>query len=387
MSQIAITGMGVVSPIGNGKKEFYNGLKNNRNGITTVELAGENCLAGVITDIFTQQEDRCFKFLDIACEEALRDSGLEVSAKSRRIGIVTGTVCGNSGIIYKNFEHYQNETMSDEDRKNLCEHKYNYFSAYISNKFHLNGLRVSLYNVCATGLCAISEAVNLLQNDRCDAVMVACADAFHEVVYYPLDCMRIIEKDKLRPFDISRKGTVVGEGCGCLILEKYDEAKKRNAKIYGSILGMGISNDAFNNVTPDQEAQGLVKAMGEAVRQAGIPRNDIDFINAHGTGTLANDIVEARAIESYFQEDIDNIVVNATKSYIGHTSAAAGVLGVIASLQSFENGWIHGILNHEKGISDKIKFCKDGMEKKDVKYFLSNAIGFGGVNTSVVIGR
>lgn len=388
MDKVVITGIGVVSSIGIGKNNFYQALQNNVSGITHKQIGVDQFLAGVIEDtVIHEKEDRCFQFIDIACKEAIDDAGIDIMKKNDNIGIVTGTVCGNAEIICDHFEEYSKEQISETNIQNLRQYKFNSFADFISKKYNISGISVSMYNACATGLCAIHEGVNLIMNGRCEQVIVTGVDGVHAVSVYPLDSMRILDKEKIRPFDVERKGTVVGEGCGCLVLEKMECAKKRNAHIYGVVCGIGITNDAYSNVSPSLEGEGLINSMKLALSQAGISKGNIGFVNAHGTGTVMNDKTELKAIQNFFGDDVHKLIINATKSYIGHTSAAAGILGTIASLQCYENGWIHGINNLEHSIDENTNFCKKGIKNSNVDYFMSEAIGFGGVNATVIIGK
>lgn len=389
--KIVVTGIGVVSPIGIGKENFYNALCRNESGIHSYKRFGNEYLLAPVKQWDNYSANRkAYRFIKIALDEAIESAGYtKRDIYSERTGVVCGSICGTqNGFFQAVCKLSDMADLSLSNQFSMKHYTTSSLTEYACRHIKADCIGVTLTNACATSLCVMEEAANLIMRNSCNVVVAIGVDCINEGAVLPLNSLRILETKQIAPFDKERHGTVVGEGAGVLILETKSHAKKRKAKIYGELMGFGVTNDAFDNFTPSGNADGLVNAMSIAIRKAGLTVADIPYINAHGTGTKLNDKVETYAIKQVFGEYADKLFINSTKSFIGHTSGAAGIIETIAGLMAFERKKIHATLNyHCKDPECDLNYVADGPLTADINYFLSNAVGFGGVNASLVVGK
>lgn len=405
VNRVVITGMGALTPIGNDVNTYWHSIKQGKCGIDKItyfdtsnykaKLAAEVKNFDV-TDYMEKREarrmDRFTQFAMAASEEAIKDSGIDLEKIcSERFGVIVGSGIGG---LY---------TIEDEHTK-LIEKGPNRVSPFfipmvignmaagnIAIKYGAKGICTSVVTACATASNTIGEAFRNIKNGFCDVIIAGGAESSITPLgvagFISLTALSTSE-DKARasiPFDKERDGFVMGEGAGILILESLEHALKRNAKIYGEIIGYGASCDAYHITLPDSNGDGAARAMKLAIEEAGIESSEISYINAHGTSTPANDKFETKAIKSVFGDYAYNIPVSSTKSMTGHLLGAAGAVEAIASIKALEEGFIPPTIGYR--VPDEecdLDYVPNTGRRKELKYALSNSLGFGGHNASLV---
>lgn len=402
--QIVITGIGIYSPIGKNANEVYNSLLNSRSGINYINEMDvsnlRNNKGGIIKNIVpikTRNGLRSNILLKYAVKEAVEDSHImnhELSKK--RIAISVGTsIGGYGGFVDQLYSNYygtsQKSTLNsnsiltnDSVIKNIPPVLLGYA---IAKEYNLSGPVSASITACSASANAISMARDLILSDHADAVIVAGVDPITQLTYIGFNALMALTKGELKTMDEKRSGLLIGEGAGCLILEKESAAIKRNAKIYATLSGCGISNDAFHCTQPHPNAEGAVLAIRRAIEDAQLTPADIDYINLHGTGTRHNDIMELKALKTVFG-DKGNIPVSSSKSMMGHTLGAAAAIEAVICLISLSRKILPPNLN----VDEKIKgFNYDLIQKTrlnvEVKHILSNSFGFGGNCAALIFSK
>lgn len=402
--RVVVTGMGVISPIGNSVDDFWKSLKEGKSGISKIESfdASEypTQIAGEVKDFdykefLSRKEakrmDRFTQFAVCAAGQALKDSKLDLEAiDMTRFGAILG--CGIGGI----------QTLEDQHKRLLKKGPNrvspflipmmitNMISGHVSMQYGAKGPNTTVVTACASGTNAIGDAYHVIKRGDADFMFTGGAEASITPIGISGFCtMKAMSTrndaptEASRPFDKDRDGFVMSEGSGVLILEEYEHAKKRGAKIYGEIVGFGYTADAHHITAPAPEGEGGTRSMKMAIETAGIKTSDVNYINAHGTSTPLNDKFETMAIKNLFKEDAYNLVVNSTKSMAGHLLGASGAVEAIATLLSIKNDYVHRTLNHENpGENLDLDYVPEGREMT-VNYALSNSLGFGGHNATL----
>lgn len=407
MRRVVITGLGVVSPIGIGKEEYWQALRSGKNGVARithfdadifpVKIAAEvkNFKADDWMDHKeARRTDRVIHFTMAAGELAVKDSALDVSKLDKeRFGVFLGSAEG--GI----FTSYENIRTLIEKGPNRVSPFFipmmisNMPAAYLAIRYGAKGPNICVVTACATATHTMIEAFNTIRRDEADIILAGGAEsAISPLGVAGFAAIKALstrndEPEKAsRPFDLDRDGFILGEGAGVLVIEELEHAKARNATIYAEITGYGSTCDAYHITAPDPEGDGAARAMRQAVERSGWQLDEVDLINAHGTSTPLNDKMESKAIRSLFGANTDKVFVNSTKSMIGHGLGAAGALETIAAIQSIIEGFIHPTLNLENQDPecDIHVVGKDGIEHK-VHRALINNFGFGGHNGVLAI--
>ena len=407
MRRVVITGLGVVSPIGVGKSDYWEALRAGKSGVATithfdvekysVKIAAEvkNFKADDWMDHKeARRTDRVIHFTMAAGELAVRDGELDVAKLDReRFGVFLGSAEG--GI----FTSYENIRTLIEKGPNRVSPFFipmmisNMPAAYLAIRYGAKGPNICVVTACATATHTMIEAYNTIRRNEADVILAGGAEsAISPLGVAGFAAIKALstrndEPEKAsRPFDVDRDGFILGEGAGVLILEELEHAKGRGAKIYAEITGYGSTCDAYHITAPDPEGEGAARAMRQAVERSGWKAEDVDLINAHGTSTPLNDKMEAKAIRSVFGEATGKVMVNSTKSMIGHGLGAAGALETIAALQSINEAFVHPTLNLENQDPecDILVVGKDGA-RRDVHRVLVNNFGFGGHNGVLAI--
>jgi 3-oxoacyl-[acyl-carrier-protein] synthase II len=332
----------------------------------------------------------------IVAEEALQDSGIDLNKIDKnKFGVIWGS--GVGGI-----ETFQNELINfSENNKNP---RFNPFfipklipdmcPGLISIKYGLKGPNFATVSACASASNAIIDSYNYIKLGTSDIIITGGSEAaVNEAGVGGFNALKALSERNdspetaSRPFDKERDGFVLGEGGGGLILENYDHAIKRNAKIYAEIIGFGMSSDAHHITAPHPNGEGARLAMNNAINNANIKKEEIDYINVHGTSTPLGDKSEIFAIENVFNEHAYNINISSTKSMTGHLLGAAGAIESIASIISINEGFIPPTINHfnyDEEFSPKLNLTLNKIQKKNINIVISNTFGFGGHNTSIV---
>ena len=400
LNRVAVTGMGVVTPIGCSCDEFGQSLHLGRSGIATLTDRDcdryHSCVAALCDEFHANrsQELAGARWLDRATLmaldaffQAIEDSELDlIGGVPKNSALVLGTTLGgmNSGLKF----------YADLVRRNLLRiAKLRDFSPYSANDHimacgSLNGTSLVLSSACAASSHAIGTAVDMIRSGRSEVAITGGFDTFNDLTFCGFGVLGLLSKDTVKPFDQHRSGLVLGEGAGIIILESFEHAHRRGAKILGEVLGFGMTSDAFHMTSPESDGAGAVRAMQAALKDADLRPKSIGYINAHGTATKKNDSIELTAMLQVFgRERLANIPVSSTKSMIGHTLGAAGALEFIATLLSLNAGYIHptiGTSELESGVD--IDIVANTSQYATVKYAMTNSFGFGGNNGSLVLG-
>ncbi len=403
--RVVITGLGAVTPVGNNVADFWNAIKEGRHGfaaITRFDSTDFKChVAAEVKDfdpkqyIDPKQARRMAPFAQLAmaaAKEAIEDSGLDMEKEDAyRCGTCVGSGIGSMQDLESEAAHVAAKGPKFVNPIFIPKMISNMASGNISIQYGLKGKSIDIVTACATGTNCIGEAMRTIQYNDAD-IMVAGGS---ESAVTPLSVAGFCQLTALTssddpdkcslPFDKNRSGFVMGEGAGVVVLEELEHAKKRGAKIYAELVGYGCSSDAFHITLPAEDGSGAAAAMENAINDAGIAKEDIEYINAHGTSTHANDLFETRAIKKLFGDHAKNIKINSTKSMIGHLLGGAGAVECITCVKELEEGYIHQTLGYETPDEEMdLDYCKDACNK-DIKYALSNSLGFGGHNATIIL--
>lgn len=405
-NRVVVTGMGAITPIGNSVDEFWNGLKEKTVGIGPISVFDtadyKVKLAAEVKDFdpknymdpkTAKRMERFSHFAVAAAKEALENSGLDMDKEDPfRVGVCVGSGIGSLQSIEREYKKLLDRGPGRVNPLLVPMMIGNMAAGNVAIQFGLKGKCFNVVTACATGTHSIGEAFRSIQYGEAD-VMVAGGT---EASITPLSIAGFgaltalsTSQDPLRasiPFDKDRDGFVMGEGAGVVVLESLEHAQKRGAKIYGELAGYGATCDAYHITSPAEDGSGAAKAMEWAIKDAGISPEDIDYVNAHGTGTHHNDLFETKAIKLALGDHAYKVHINSTKSMVGHLLGAAGGVEFIACLKAVQEGFIHATagLEHEDEGCD-LDYTRGQGLKADVTYAISNSLGFGGHNASLVI--
>ncbi|HDR05367.1 MAG TPA: beta-ketoacyl-[acyl-carrier-protein] synthase II [Candidatus Marinimicrobia bacterium] len=404
--RVVITGMGIISPLATGLNLFWQGLTQGKNGIGPitlfdsapfpVKIAGEvkNFDAEKLIDAKEASKmDRFTQFGVIAAEEAIHQSNIQNdNIQNDRVGVLIASGIGGIGTFSE-----QQDLLREKGHRRVSPFLIpkmipDITSGHISIKYGFRGLNYSVSSACASANHALALAYRHIQFG--DADIIVCGGS--EAAVTPLAVagfsqMRALSKrnsqaDKAsRPFDKDRDGFVIAEGAGVLVLEELQHALKRGAEIYGEISGIGLSADAHHLTAPHPDARGAIVAMENAIRDAGLKPENIDYINAHGTSTPLNDAIETAAIKKVFGKHSAKLAISSTKSMTGHLLGAAGGVEAIASLMALQTGIIPPTINLKTPDPDcDLDYTPNQAVQKNIQTVISNAFGFGGHNASIL---
>ena len=407
--RVVITGLGALTPIGNTLPEFWEGLVSGKSGAAPItyfdasefktkfacELKNFNVL-DFMDRKEARKQDRFTQYALVSTQEAIEDSCLPLDTVDKnRIGVIWGAGIGG-------LETFQNEVLNfaDNDKKP----RFNPFfipkmipdiaPGMISIKYGFRGPNFATVSACASSSNALIDSLNYIRLNHADVMVTGGSEA--GVTYagiggfnamHALSTRNDDPQTASRPFDKDRDGFVLGEGSGTLILEEYEHAKARGAKIYAEIVGGGLSADAHHMTAPHPEGIGARNVMLNCLRDANLKPEDVDVINMHGTSTGLGDLAESKAIKEVFGEHLYSMNVNSTKSMTGHLLGAAGAIEAIASIMSIQKNIVPPTINlhtQDEAIDPKINFTFGTAQKREVKVALSNTFGFGGHNACVI---
>ena len=405
MKKIVITGMGAVTPVGIGVDEYWKNIISGVSGIDTiksfdsselaVQIAGEiknfNPSEHLPKDLI-RKTDPFMQYAYIAAEEAIKQSKIEIEPD--RTGIVMGTAM--SGVATTAFTQ---DALSGASHKKVGPRFIpkilgNIAAANIAIDYHIQGPSYTVSTACSSGGDAIGTAVMCMQSGKADVMLAVGAESvLCPLVIYSLANAKALSKRNdspstaSRPFDISRDGFVIGEGGGALVLETEEHALARGAEIYGEVLGCGNTCDAYHVTAPHPEGRGAIACMKLALAEAGLNPSDIGYINAHGTATGKGDAVETAAIRELFGEKTP--YVSSTKSATGHMMGAGGITETITCVKAIETGVIPPTINLNEVDPEcaGIDLVPNTAKNAEISYAMSNAFGFGGQNSSVIVGK
>ena len=409
MRQVVVTGLGTINPLGNTVETSWSSLISSKSGISKInkfEVDDYPCkIAGSIDDskinddiVGSRDQRKIDRFITlglIAADEAIKDSGfVSENESSFRYGVMVGSGIGGLDTIYKNSSILDNKGIRKISPFFIPSSLINLLSGHISIKYNLKGPNSSPVTACATGTHAIGDSFTIIKNNKAD--LMVCGGA--EAAICPLGisgfsaaralCDTFNEKPEngSRPWDRDRSGFVMGEGAGVLVLEEYEHAKKRNAKIYGEVKGYGMSGDAFHITKPSEDGNGGFRAMEMALRESKLNAEEIGYVNAHGTSTQVGDMIELLAVEKLLGLN-DNLCMSSNKSAIGHLLGAAGAVEAVFSFKSLETKTLPPTLNLDNpSTNTSINLIPHEAISKSVSNIISNSFGFGGTNASIIIG-
>ncbi|MBU1913163.1 MAG: beta-ketoacyl-ACP synthase II [Candidatus Omnitrophica bacterium] len=405
--RVVVTGLGIVSPIGCVKDIFWDNLVKGKSGIGPLTYFDasqyESRIAGEIREfaphpsISSKELRRMEKFVQFgvtAAKDAIEDSGIDVSKEDPyRIGVLVGSGIGSLRIIEEEHKVILEKGPSRVTPFLIPMLIVNMASGHISIMTGVKGPNLCITTACASGSHAIGEAMRIIQYGDAD-VMIAggtesCISALGIGGFCALKALSTRNDEPQRasrPFDKDRDGFVMSEGCGIAILEELEHAKKRNAKIYGEIVGYGMTGDAYHMTAPDPEGEGAARCMANALKDGNLKPEDISYINAHGTSTPLNDKVETLAIKKVFGNSAKKVPVSSTKSMLGHQLGAAGAVEFAICCLAIEKSIIPPTINYETPDPDcDLDYVPNKARKAKVNACLSNSLGFGGHNATLCV--
>ena len=403
--RVVVTGLGAVTPIGNNVDDFWTSVKAGKIGfdhITKFDTTDYKChIAAELKDFNPQDfmDRKAAKRMEpfsqyavAAAKQAIDDSGLDIEQEDPYmvgcdIGSGIGSLQAMERETQKLYEKGPNRVNPLLVPLMIC----NMAAGNVSIQFGLKGKSINDVTACATGTNTIGEAYRSIQYGEADVMVAGGTEGSVCPIgiagFTALTALSTVDdpaKCSL-PFDKNRSGFVMGEGAGVVILEELEHAKARGAKIYAEVVGYGCSSDAYHITSPQEDGAGAARAMTNAMSDAGVTPADVKYINAHGTGTHHNDLFETRAIKLAFGDEAANLKINSTKSMIGHLLGAAGAVEFITCVKEIQDGFIHKTVGYETPDEEiDLNYCKDSYEEP-VEYALSNSLGFGGHNASILL--
>lgn len=403
--RVVVTGLGAVTPIGNNVDDFWTSVKVGKIGfdhITKFDTTDYKChIAAELKDFNPQDfmDRKAAKRMEpfsqyavAAAKQAIDDSGLDIEKEDPyMVGCAIGSGIGSLQAMeretQKLYEKGPNRVNPLLVPLMIC----NMAAGNVSIQFGLKGKSINDVTACATGTNTIGEAYRSIQYGEADVMVAGGTEGSVCPIgiagFTALTALSTVDdptKCSL-PFDKNRSGFVMGEGAGVVILEELEHAKARGAKIYAEVVGYGCSSDAYHITSPQEDGAGAARAMTNAMSDAGVTPADVKYINAHGTGTHHNDLFETRAIKLAFGDEAANLKINSTKSMIGHLLGAAGAVEFITCVKEIQDGFIHKTVGYETPDEEiDLNYCKNSYEEP-VEYALSNSLGFGGHNASILL--
>ena len=407
--RVVITGLGALTPIGNNLSEFWQGLIKGRSGSAPITYFDSSEFKTKFAcelknfdplNFFDRKEvkklDRFTQYALVSTEEALNDSGLNIDSENKdRIGVIWGSGIGG-------LETFQNEVI--EFQKGKGTPRFNPFfipkfipdiaPGMISIKYGFSGPNFATVSACASSSNAIIDALNYIRLGYADIMIAGGSEAGVTIAGIGgFNSLNALSKrndnptEASRPFDKDRDGFVLGEGSGTLILEDYEHAKARGARIYAELAGFGLSADAYHITAPHPNGTGAIKVMNNCLNDADVKIDEVDTINMHGTSTPLGDLAESKAVMEVFGVNAYDININSTKSMTGHLLGAAGSIEAIACIMSIKESIIPPTINHknfDERIDPKLNFTLGAAVKRNVKTAMSNTFGFGGHNACIL---
>ena len=409
LKRVVVTGLGALTPIGNTKDEFWEGLISGKSGAAPItyydtekfktKFACElkNFTATDFIDRkLASRMDKFTQYAMVAADEAIADAKLDLETINKlRVGVIWGAGIGG-------LETFQEEVLNFA--KGDGTPRFNPFfipkmiadiaPGNISIKYGFMGPNYTTVSACASSANAMFDALNSIRLGHCDVVITGGSEAAVTIAgmggfnaMHALSTRNESPETASRPFDATRDGFVLGEGAGALVLEEYEYAKARGAKIYAEFVGGGLSSDAYHMTAPHPEGKGVVVVMKNCLENAGLKPEDVDHINTHGTATPLGDVAELKAISEVFGSHAKHININSTKSMTGHLLGAAGAIEAISVILAMENGIVPPTINHttvDENIDPELNLTLNKAQKRDVKVAMSNTFGFGGHNACVL---
>ncbi len=409
LKRVVVTGLGALTPIGNTKNEYWENLIIGKSGASPITYFDTEKFKTkfacelknfTATDFINRKDarkmDRFTQYAMVASDEAIADAKLDLENINKlRVGVIWGAGIGG-------LETFQQEVLNFAEGDGTP--RFNPFfipkmiadiaPGNISIKHGFMGPNYTTVSACASSANSMIDALNYIRLGYCDVVVTGGSEAAVTIAgmggfnaMHALSTRNESPETASRPFDATRDGFVLGEGAGAIILEDYEHAKARGAKIYAEVIGGGLSSDAHHMTAPHPEGIGVMAVMRSCLENAGISPEEVDHINTHGTSTPLGDVAELKAIKEVFGDHAKNININSTKSMTGHLLGAAGAIESIASILAMENGIVPPTINHsviDENIDPSLNLTLNKAQKRNVKVAMSNTFGFGGHNACVL---
>lgn len=403
--RVVVTGMGAITPIGNSVEEFWNGIKEGKTGfgpITYFDTADYRCkLAAEVKDFDPAQymdkksarrmEQFC-QFAVAAAGQAISDAGLTMEQEDPyMVGCSVGSGIGSLQAMEREYDRLKEKGPGRVGPMLVPLMISNMAAGNVSIAYGLKGKSLNVVTACATGTHSIGEAYRTIQYGDADVMIAGGTESSITPIgiagFSALTALSFSEDPERAsiPFDKERNGFVMGEGSAIVVLEELEHAKRRGAKIYAELTGYGCSSDAYHITSPAEDGSGAATAMLNALKDGGVAPEELTYINAHGTSTHHNDLFETRAIKLAFGEHAYDLKINSTKSMVGHLLGAAGAVEFVTCVKEIQEGYIHrtvGLREAEEELD--LNYCRDSY-KEEVPYALTNSLGFGGHNASLLL--
>ena len=403
--RVVVTGMGAITPIGNSVEEFWNGIKEGKTGfgpITYFDTADYRCkLAAEVKDFDPAQymdkksarrmEQFC-QFAVAAAGQAITDAGLTMEQEDPyMVGCSVGSGIGSLQAMEREYDRLKEKGPSRVGPMLVPLMISNMAAGNVSIAYGLKGKSLNVVTACATGTHSIGEAYRTIQYGDADVMVAGGTESSITPIgiagFSALTALSFSEDPQRAsiPFDKDRNGFVMGEGSAVVVLEELEHAKRRGAKIYAELIGYGCSSDAYHITSPAEDGSGAATAMLNALKDGGVAPEELTYINAHGTSTHHNDLFETRAIKLAFGKHAYDLKINSTKSMVGHLLGAAGAVEFVTCVKEIQEGYIHrtvGLRETEEELD--LNYCRDSYEE-EVPYALTNSLGFGGHNASLLL--
>jgi 3-oxoacyl-[acyl-carrier-protein] synthase II len=409
LKRVVVTGLGALTPIGNTKDEYWNALVSGKSGAAPItyfdaEKFKTQFACEVknfeVTDFIdrklARQMDKFSQYAMVASDEAIADSKLDLDEINKlRVGVIWGAGIGG-------LETFQDEVLNYAAGDGTPRFNPRFIPKMIADiapgnisiKYGFMGPNYTTVSACASSANSMIDALNTIRLGHCDVVITGGSEAAVTIAgmggfnaMHAMSTRNDDPKTASRPFDANRDGFVLGEGAGSIVLEEYEHAKARGAKIYAEVVGGGLSSDAYHMTAPHPDGIGVIAVMKNCLENAGLNPEDVDHINTHGTSTPLGDVAELKAISEVFGSHAKNININSTKSMTGHLLGAAGAIEAIASIMAMQNGIVPPTINHEtvdENIDPELNLTLNKAQKRDIKVAMSNTFGFGGHNACVL---
>ena len=394
-----ITGLGIVSAIGNDTEECFNSALTGRSGIKDVEsFDTSNCYSHKGAEVGLTNEqlangryDRTTALGIKAAGEALADAGIDMDSEdAAKIGVILGSCIAGAACV----EKYYNDKCNGKEGslEDLRAMPATVIAGNVADFYNAGGITANIVNACAAGTLSIALAIDMIRGGKGDIFLAGGCDSFSSLAYAGFHALRALAPSDCSPFNHS-DGITLGEGAGVLVVESYEHAVKRGAKIYCDVLGSGVSSDAYHITAPRPDGEGQMSVIRRAIKNSGLDFSDIDYVNAHGTGTAKNDESEFLSLKTMFEGN-SHVSVSSTKSMTGHCLGAAGAIEAVLTVKALAEGKLPPTTGYSdedlKTLEEKsgdIDFIANKPRERDVNYAMSNSFAFGGNNASIVFAR
>lgn len=407
--RVVVTGLGALTPLGNNLQAYWDGLSNGVSGADMITLFDTTKFKTKFAcevknfnaeDFMDRKEarklDRFAQFALVTTEEAIKDSGLDLEKiEKSRVGVIWGSgIGGLTSFFHESADFAKGDGTPRFSPFFITKMISDIAGGLVSIKYGFGGPNYTTVSACASSNNALIDAFNMIRLGKSPVIVTGGSEAcVNEPAVGGFNSMKALSERNdspqtaSRPFDKDRDGFVLGEGSGALVLEEYEHAVARGAKIYCEVVGTGLSADAYHMTAPHPEGLGVINVLNWALEEANMKPSDIDYINVHGTSTPLGDVAELKAIQSVFGEHAYNLNISSTKSMTGHLLGGAGAIEAVASIMAMKHGIIPPTINHftdDENIDPKLNLTFNTAQKREVNVAISNTFGFGGHNATVI---